>query len=44
MKVCPQWLGTRVAYRRSLIEGEGVQEYEPRGKAAEKSPPLFTNS
>ncbi|MFC4990872.1 AAA family ATPase [Rubritalea tangerina] len=43
MKVCPQWLGTRVAYRRSLIEGEGVQEYEPRAKPQKKSP-LFTNS
>ena len=34
MKVCPHFLGTRVAYRRSLIEGEGVIEYEPKGKAS----------
>ena len=36
MKVAPHWMGTRVAFRRSLIDGEGVQEYEPKGKAAQE--------
>lgn len=36
MEVCPHFMGTRVAYRRCLINGEGVHEYEPKGKAAQE--------
>ena len=36
MDVLPCWLGHRVAYRHSLINGLGVLEYEHSGKAAEE--------
>lgn len=36
MRVLPAWTGSRVAYRHSLIKGQGVLEYDPSGKAAEE--------
>jgi len=36
MRVLPGWTGSRVAYRHSLIKGQGVLEYDPHGKAAKE--------
>lgn len=36
MRVIPAWTGSRVAYRHSLIRGQGVLEYDPTGKAADE--------
>ena len=36
MRVLPAWTGSRVAYRHSLIRGQGVLEYDPNGKAADE--------
>ncbi len=41
MRVLPAWMGQRVAYRHSLINGQGVIEYEPSGKAAEEMSRIF---
>lgn len=41
MSVLPGWMGQRVAYRHSLINGHGVLEYEPSGKAAEEVLRIF---
>lgn len=35
-QICPVRIGQRVAYARSLITGEGAQEFEPEGKAAQE--------
>lgn len=35
------WVGDRIAFRRSLREGQGVVEYEPNGKAAKEIKELF---
>jgi chromosome partitioning protein len=34
--VCPQTLGERIEFRRSLSEGKGVTEYNPKSKAADE--------
>jgi len=36
MRVLPAWTGSRVAYRHSLIKGQGVMEYDPAGKASDE--------
>lgn len=41
MNVLPCWMGLRVAYRHSLINGEGVLEYEHAGKAAEEISTIY---
>ena len=40
--VCPTWLGNRVAFARSLINGLTAQEIEPKGKAAQEIEQLHT--
>ncbi|MBR8840463.1 MAG: AAA family ATPase [Stigonema ocellatum SAG 48.90 = DSM 106950] len=39
--LCPVKISSRIAFKRSLVEGQGVQEYEPRGKAAEEIAQLY---
>lgn len=39
--VLPEMLGRRVAYTHSLLGGQAVTEYEPRGKAAGEVRALF---
>ena len=36
IKVSPITIGDRNVYRRALIQGEAVSEFEPKGKAAEE--------
>lgn len=38
----PARIGDRVAFEYGYINGQGVQEYEPRGKAAEEIHALYT--
>jgi chromosome partitioning protein len=40
--VCPSRIGDRVAFEYAYINGQGVQEYEPGGKAAEEIQDLYT--
>lgn len=41
LTVAPVRLGSRLAYKRSLISGQTAQEYEPGGKAAEEVKRLY---
>jgi chromosome partitioning protein len=40
--VAPIIIGQRIAYVHAVTAGQGVQEYEPRGKAAEEMKKLFS--
>lgn len=40
--VSPVIIGQRIAYVHAVTAGQGVQEYEPRGKAAEEMKKLFS--
>jgi chromosome partitioning protein len=42
LTVCPTRVGDRVAFEYAYINGQGVQEYEPGGKAAEEIQELYT--
>lgn len=42
LNVCPTRIGDRVAFEYAYINGQGVQEYEPGGKAAEEIQGLYT--
>jgi chromosome partitioning protein len=39
--LCPIKIYSRIAFKRSLVEGQGVLEYEPRGKAASEISQLY---
>ncbi|MGI2906951.1 ParA family partition ATPase [Tolypothrix sp. VBCCA 56010] len=39
--LCPIRIYSRIAFKRSLVEGQGVLEYEPRGKAADEISQLY---
>lgn len=36
VQTCPTWLGNRVAFARSLVNGQTAQEIDPKGKAAQE--------
>ncbi len=42
LDVCPSRIGDRVAFEYAYINGQGVQEFEPSGKAAEEIIRLYT--
>ena len=42
LAVCPARIGDRVAFEYAYINGQGVQEYEPGGKAAQEIQELYT--
>ena len=39
--LCPIKIYSRIAFKRSLVDGLGVQEYEKRGKAADEISQLY---
>ena len=43
MPIAPVRLGNRVAFVKSLSEGKGVIEYEPRGPAAREIKLLYAS-